>query len=351
MAERPVFIPSPDSPGFVREKSFTITWAGGFAAVQKKKNVRALHDAAETIGLWPVLEASTKSDEKLGQHLSAFHLKVKTAEGDLPLECVYQGSKVFERGGPYTDLRFTDPRSAKRDPRLHESGRLVAFMFDGHEFPLEPKTVFYDWLYITAIFPHRDWLDRLSRYAAFSDIEFNPQKSVNCQARSLALFVSLKAARLLDDAVCSSASFIEIMHRARQQLIGVVAEAPAAAVNSPVETELMAGIAAEVEFSRDVSAEPPRTADLAPAVLQGHALEEATPPAPNVIAGTAISDRVTPVLVPETRDPPPDFETFLREKALRKPKSSGKTRRRSGAARPEKGQQLPALARAPMASE
>jgi hypothetical protein len=162
MAERPIFIPASDAPGLVREKSLTITWTGGFGAVQKTKHVKALHNAAKAIGIGPILEASTKSDEKLGQSLSAFHLRVATSEGDLPLECVFQGSKVFEKGGPYNDLYFTDSRSAKRDPRLQESGRLMAFMFEGLKFPLEPKTVFYDWLYITAIFPHRDWLDSLS---------------------------------------------------------------------------------------------------------------------------------------------------------------------------------------------
>ena len=62
------------------------------------------------------------------------------------MECAYQGSKVFERGGPYTDLYSVDVRTAKRDPRLKESGRLTGFLFEGFKFPLEPKTVFYDWL-------------------------------------------------------------------------------------------------------------------------------------------------------------------------------------------------------------
>jgi hypothetical protein len=56
----------------------------------------------------------------------------------------------------------------------------------------------YDWLYINAIYPHREWLVRLNRYAGFTDIEFNPERSVNCQARSCALFVSLMTKGLLD---------------------------------------------------------------------------------------------------------------------------------------------------------
>ena len=106
-----------------------------------------------------------------------FILKVHSRLREIPLECAFQGSKVFERGGPYTDLYDVDVRTAKREPRLQTSGRLVGFIFDGFSFPLEPKTVFYDWLYVTAIFPHREWLDRLyPRYAGFTDIEFNPSE-------------------------------------------------------------------------------------------------------------------------------------------------------------------------------
>jgi hypothetical protein len=342
MAERPVFIPAPDAPGLVTEKSLTITWAGGFAAVQKKKNVKALHNAAEAIGIGPILEASTKSDEKLGQHLSAFHLKVKTVEGELPLECVYQGSKVFERGGPYTDLYFADARSAKRDPRLLESGRLVAFVFEGHKFPLEPKTVFYDWLYITAIFPHRDWLDRLSRYAGFSDIEFNPQRSINCQARSLALFVSLKATCLLDEAIRSPESFIETMRQAKRRPVGAVAEAPTVAeISSSAQPERMLLAAVKAERSQQTPAEQSMTVTPAPAELLGRPVEEAALAAPTATAEAVVPGPITPVSVSEPKRPPPDFETFLLERALRKPKNPGRTSRKRGAGKREIGRQTP----------
>ena len=215
MAERPIFVPAKEAPGFVTEFSFSIPWASGFAPVQKKKNIKALHEAAAAKGFTPLLEISTKSDEKAGQHLSAFHLKVQSEAGEIPLECAFQGSKVFERGGPFTDLYLMDPREAKRDPRLRESGRLIGFEFEGHKFPLQPTTVFYDWLYLSAIYPHRDWLkDRLTNkisYAGFTDIEFNPNKSINCQARSCALFVALMETGLLDNAIQSPEAFIETM--------------------------------------------------------------------------------------------------------------------------------------------
>jgi hypothetical protein len=184
--------------------------------VQKKKNVAGLHEAAARAGYSPVLEVSTKSDEKLGQRLSAFSLKVGSdIAGKIPLECAFQGSKVFEYGGPYTDLYLAkDPRDAKRDARLHQGGRIIAFEFNGFRFPTEPKTVFYDWLYISAIAEHRGWFESQSsflRYAGFTDIEFNPAKSINCQARSCALFASLMRSGLLTRAVESPGAFVELM--------------------------------------------------------------------------------------------------------------------------------------------
>src|SRR5438552_3458807 len=122
MAERPVFAPSTDEGVLVEEIYLPIVWHSGFAPIQKARNIAALHTAAAARGYWPILEVSTKSAEKLGQHLSAFHLKVTTKGfGSVPLECAFQGSKIFARGGPFTDLYLTDARAAKRDPRLRAS--------------------------------------------------------------------------------------------------------------------------------------------------------------------------------------------------------------------------------------
>lgn len=212
MAERPVFLSCKNSSCLVEERVVSFPWHKGMAASQKKKNVLALHQVAASHGLEPLLEVSTKSEDRLGQRLSAFNLKVTLDDATIiPLECAYQGSKVFENGGPYTDLYMAEGREAKRDARLQSSGRLVAFSFNGVHFPLLPKTAFYDWLYIQAIFPHRDYLSRLHTYAGFTDIEFNPQKSINCQARSCAMFVSLDNHGLLVASQESPEAFIDIL--------------------------------------------------------------------------------------------------------------------------------------------
>ncbi len=213
MAERPVFLPAVDDQQLVEEVFLTLPWHSGFAAIQKEKNIRELHSSAHTAGIGPLLEISTKSDRTAGRHLSAFHLKIESLQGPIPLECAFQGSKVFEAGGPYTDLYGKDVREAKRDSRLKSSGKLTSFCFEGEEFPLEPKTFFYDWLYISAIYKHREWLERLDTYAGFTDIEFNPFRSINCQARSIALFFTLKRRNLLDDAVRSPNAFRTLLER------------------------------------------------------------------------------------------------------------------------------------------
>src|SRR6267142_2190403 len=123
MAERPIFVPSPDTSELVKEIFCQLEWNPGFAPIQKEKNIAALHASAAKRGFVPLLEVSTKSDSPLGQHLSAFNLKVRTWEfGEIPMECAFQGSKVFERGGPYTDLyTIADAKDARQDHRLHES--------------------------------------------------------------------------------------------------------------------------------------------------------------------------------------------------------------------------------------
>ena len=113
------------------------------------------------------------------------------------------------------DLYTVDARTAKKDGRLKESGRLVAFKFDGFTWPLDPKTAFYDFLYSRCIYPHREWAVKLFEYGGFSDIEFNPWKSINCQARSIALFLSLLRRGQLDEAVASPSAFLRILTESR----------------------------------------------------------------------------------------------------------------------------------------
>lgn len=211
MASRPVFIPKINSVG-VEEKSIEFKWHSGMAASQKKKSIIELHNAANKLGILKILEISSKSEIELGISLSAFNLVITTKKQNqrLTVETAFQGSKVFEYGGPYKDLFGMDSRSAKKDIRLKESGNLVSFKFFNFEFPLIPRTYFYDWLYINALIQNESFAEEVLVYDGFSDIEFNPKKSINCQAHAVALYISLKNSNMLKEALSCQKSFLDI---------------------------------------------------------------------------------------------------------------------------------------------
>lgn len=176
-------------------------WNSGLSVSQKRKNIVDLHQAfQQRFPERKVLEISSKSLQELGVKLSAFNLKkyVPSLGKSIPVECIFQGGKVFSGGGPYTDLYQATPRDAKRDPRLKESGMLKSFFFEGQPVPLTPTTAFYDWLYINALLENPELARQLLEYDAFTDIEFNPNKSINCQARAAALFVALHRLGLIE---------------------------------------------------------------------------------------------------------------------------------------------------------
>ena len=193
MAQRPVFTVKSEPP-YYKAVSIEFIYNGGFAASQKQKNITAVHGAYEK--RFPgerVLEISSKSMQEIGVLLSAFFLTkhVPSLGKSIPVENVFQGAKKFAAGGPYFDLYNVTPKEAKRDERLKSSGRLTAFCFEGNSYPLEPKTAFYDWIYINALLENEELSEKLINYDAFTDIEFNPEKSINCQAKAAAVFVSL----------------------------------------------------------------------------------------------------------------------------------------------------------------
>ena len=217
MANRPVFLASDREGIFFEEKNVEFEWFAGMATSQKQKSINSLHKAAQLEGISDILEVSTKSEEVLGNQLSAFNLTYTTSKGKtLLLEVAFQGSKIFENGGPYHDLYDKDPLEVKKDERVSKDFIITGFDFQGELWNNEPKTAFYDWLYINAVNQKLDndtefLFENISGYTAFTDIEFNPKKSLNCQARSCAVFVSLVRKNLLSIALESRESFLDIL--------------------------------------------------------------------------------------------------------------------------------------------
>lgn len=202
VASRPIFTPSLNGKLLVSTHYVDFQWYPGMARSQSQKSIASLHDAAKKqICVDKVLEISSKSPDELGVSLSAFNLMIKTVkrEKEFSLECAYQASKVFERGGPFLDLLDAKSIDAKRDPRLNQHGRLIKFRFYGMDWELQPRTAFYDWLYINALHKRPELAEQVLTYRAFSDIAFNPERSINCQAYAAALYVSLHGRNLLTE--------------------------------------------------------------------------------------------------------------------------------------------------------
>ncbi|MDW2878160.1 MULTISPECIES: DarT1-associated NADAR antitoxin family protein [Bacillaceae] len=215
MAERPIFISNINKEEFVEIKNLKFEWFPGFSVKQKQKSIESLHmsflrDNPDT----KILEISSKSPTELGVALSAFNLMIRTKnDKEFSVESAFQSSKVFEKGGPYVDLIESTSRIAKRDPRLKTSGNLVRFQYFNRTWPLEPKTLFYDWLYINALAINKSLSEEIVKYDAFTDIEFNPGKSINCQAKAAALYVSLNKLNLLDYVLTSTENYIQILSK------------------------------------------------------------------------------------------------------------------------------------------
>ncbi|MGG1229743.1 DarT1-associated NADAR antitoxin family protein [Bacillus halotolerans] len=212
MAERPVFISSVKEKGYVSTQEIEFEWFPGFSVKQKQKSIESFHkNFKERNPSSNVLEISSKSDKELGVALSAFKLMIKTKNNkEFSVETAFQASKVFEKGGPFLDLYSKTSREAKKDPRIKNSGELLYFQYFGRKWELEPKTFFYDWLYTNALSHNKELSKEVVQYDAFTDIEFNPHKSINCQARSVALYVSLYKAGLLEVALSSVEKFKEL---------------------------------------------------------------------------------------------------------------------------------------------
>lgn len=214
MAKRPVYIVSDTKP-YCKCKMIDFEYSKGISIKQKQKNIKSLHEVFMVSNPnSKILEISSKSENPLGVALSAFNLMVKNKNGEdlFSVEAAFQASKVFEKGGPYTDLLYVSSKEAKKDKRLKTSGSIIGFNFQGEEFISRPKTFFYSWLYINALISNKELAEAIMDFDAFTDIEFNPQKSLNCQAEAVALFVALKKNDLLEKALKDKNSFRQIVY-------------------------------------------------------------------------------------------------------------------------------------------
>ena len=214
MATRPVFFVTTPGESWVRIEDVSFQWFPGMSLAQKRRSIDAMqaaaHQAAPKASL---LEISTKSADADGRALSGFELMLEAHGERMAVESVFQGSKLCRTGsgvaGPYQDLYGDDPVMAKRDPRLSQC-ELAGFRLFDEEWPLTawppepgrkdalPPSAFYDYLYFRALAAQPKLAATACGYAGFTDLEFTPGKSDNCQAYSAALFVALTEAAKRD---------------------------------------------------------------------------------------------------------------------------------------------------------
>ena len=196
MAKRPFFIPTINEEDLVKTNSVEFTWFSGFAKSQKQKSILSFHESISIeLKSDKILEISTKSENKLGIQLSAFNLRINFKNKKYFLESLFQGSKIFTDQGPHEDIYEKSSIDAKRDKRIKRND-LKEFSFFGEIFSLDFD--FYSWLYFLALNQNKKLKNDILNYEAFTDIEFNPEKSFNCQAYSAALYSSMVKNKILD---------------------------------------------------------------------------------------------------------------------------------------------------------
>lgn len=234
MATRPIFIPTnPDLSNnhiaiddLVKTQNVDFTWHTGLTISDKQQSIASLHENAKLIdNISKILEISTRSTERVGVALSAFNLKIKSAKGrNFSVESVYQSSKVFSGNHgeiQYLDLLYKNPAEAKTDTRLKTSGNIVAFRTFGKkekEWGINPISAYYNWIYLHALIQHPEYHEPLLEYHAFTDIEFNPKKSLNCQAYAAALFCSLYKNDLLEEIMKTPQDFLSLYQKPNETL-------------------------------------------------------------------------------------------------------------------------------------
>jgi hypothetical protein len=198
MTTRIFFRPKSEFP-FYSQHNIDFHYLQGRDKQTSHTNILSMHNAITTI--MPsanILDISTMSNSAFGNTLSAFNLKLHIDDKPSTVESTYQASKVFSNGGPFTDLVFTESSRSKKDERLVTSGSLLYFEYQNTSWPLVPNPNFYDYLYILALIESAD-LENLLAFNTFTDFAFNPSKSksvpqsINCQARSAAIFVGMKS--------------------------------------------------------------------------------------------------------------------------------------------------------------
>lgn len=208
----------------VETKEINFAFYSGFAPIQKIKSRDSMHKSIlKQEPNTKILEVSTKSDNVLGSRLSAFNLMIDNR----PFECAFQEAKRFkisdsiitnieldtkgkdsidisdrlvgENDAYYLEHISDNPRELKSllkaFMKANKNAKLSHFAYKGEIFEINAgvansESYFYDFLYFRALRENfsQSTIRQILQYDIFTDIEFNHKVSINCQARSCALY-------------------------------------------------------------------------------------------------------------------------------------------------------------------
>lgn len=250
-ATRPFYCASKRDGQAYIEDEVEFDWHSGMSLQVRQRSSDAMHEAIlqrfAKSDLKPneILEVSTAShDYDLGQAMSAMNLiymDPDTGESH-PLENWFQSSKVFVKDGkergPYKELldvrlakRYINPRPDKKtveqldgDPLFERiqseigGAAMSCFRLFGEDYPLLPRSAFYDYLYVSALCQpqNKELAQGLLDYRVFTDIMFNPgtgkTRRFNTQARSCAIFAALKKRGTLDGRILHFNEFVSAVN-------------------------------------------------------------------------------------------------------------------------------------------
>ena len=216
LRRKPIFEVSFDESQIFIRRDVKFKNTGESSPLRTQININNLHTAYLTKNPGrKILEISSKSESELGRSLSAFNLMINDEGQQRSMEVSYQASKVFENGGPFIDLLNNSSVWAKSDKRLKQSGKVISYLYKNKSFPIEPKTYFFNWLYVKTLASdfNKHLADQIIAYDAFTDIFYVPNKTTNCQAEAAAIYVSLRNKNLLESALKDEQSFLDIVYK------------------------------------------------------------------------------------------------------------------------------------------
>ena len=136
MANRPIYISTGNINNPFIEDTITFEWIPGYSYVNKCKRRDSLKNSiAKKYNIDKWLEVSSISDKDIGKNLSALNLMITlTNNKSYPVETIYQCSKVYK------------------------DSSIIGFKFHNTEFENNPYGMYYDYIYMIALYQNKDYL-------------------------------------------------------------------------------------------------------------------------------------------------------------------------------------------------